>query len=667
MAKPFSTNGSPNGTPSGSPGSTPGEPEITLNEDQFLRLEEIVHNEMSSRSDLMRLMFDDRRNIYKECGYPEDDAFITAHDYQKLYEREPIPARVIELFPKETWQVTPSVFEVEDGDDPTEFEEAWDNLSRSLRTGSVGLDGKPLREGGEGPKKRASWYQDEEGSPLWEYLIRADVLSGIGRYGVILLGLDDGKSLEEPASYRKNQRIRYLRIFPEAMAEVAELEGDETSPRFCHPKSYTLTFVDPRHGQATSGLSAFTKLVHWTRVIHIADMYHSSSPSEVFAIPRLQQVLNPCLGHRKVSCAAPEMFWKGAFVGISMESPPGIPSLRVDRSRVRAEAENWQNSLQRVLIATGLTVKTHSPQVVDPTPHLTHLIQAICIRLGCPQRIFMGSERGELASSQDDAAWNDRLKARQKTYVTPRVIVPFVDRLIQLGVLPEPKFVTADPDKVEEMLKEQKVSSGKAALAMTAREKVQQGFGSTKKGEDGGSKETPTRNVSYRTDGTRTVQVRRVYVWNEEDQVEEEKEVEVIGTTIKTEAGYSVFWPDISSQNDSEKATVAGQMVAAITDMVAKDGFSVISEKDFWTRVMKFSEEEAQAIIDGAVEQVESDLQLQQDRIEEGLVPDPLAKEKMMADAAKEVGQDGKGGGPGDGAGFPANNSMTDDSSEGVK
>ena len=608
-------------------------PEITLNDDQFLRLQEIVANEMSSRSAWLEQLMDPRRDIYKEAGYPDAHSFIEADEYQKLFDREPIPARVVELFPRETFQVQPSVYEVEDGDEPTPFEEAWDNLSRSLRAGAVGLDGKmPSSKKGRKKDDRVSWYQDEASSPIWEYLIRADVLSGIGRYGVILLGLADGGKLDQPATFKKDQKLVYLRVFPESLARITTVEQDETSPRFCHPTSYELTFTDPKQGQVTLGMSAITKNVHWTRVIHVADMHHSASSSEVFAIPRLQQVLNPCLGHQKVSCASPEMFWKGAFVGISLESPPGAP-VRADRSRIRAEAENWQNSLQRVLVTTGLTVKSHAPIVSDPNPHLEPLIESICIKLGCPVRIFKGSERGELASSQDDAAWNDRIKGRQIGYVTPRVIVPFVDRLIQLGVLPEPEYVTNDEEiaAIETQQEEMDLASGKAAIRQEARGRVEE---VAKKGPP-----KPTTNVY------RTTRYRRVMVVNVETGEPEEKEVPVQGTTIKTEAGYSVWWPDLTSQNDLERADVAGKLVTAITEMVAKDGFSVMSEKDFWTKVMKYTDEEAQAIVDGAVEQVESDLQVEQQRIEEGLVPDPLAKEKLMLDAEKEGG-DGGGGPP---------------------
>jgi len=58
--------------------------------------------------------------------------------------------------------------------------------------------------------------------------------------------------------------------------------------------------------------------------------------------------------------------------------------------------------------------------------------------IGVPLRILVGSERGELSSTQDQGTWNGRLQGRQEDYITPRIVVPFVNRLIELGVLPVP-------------------------------------------------------------------------------------------------------------------------------------------------------------------------------------------------------------------------------------
>jgi len=52
--------------------------------------------------------------------------------------------------------------------------------------------------------------------------------------------------------------------------------------------------------------------------------------------------------------------------------------------------------------------------------------------------MLMGSERGELASSQDSKSWGKRIQSRRDIHVTPNIIIPFFNRLINLRVLPKP-------------------------------------------------------------------------------------------------------------------------------------------------------------------------------------------------------------------------------------
>ncbi len=91
------------------------------------------------------------------------------------------------------------------------------------------------------------------------------------------------------------------------------------------------------------------------------------------------------------------------------------------------------------MVNTGASAKLLAGQVSDPTAQIAVQREAICLKKGIPVRIFLGSERGELASSQDKDTWNGRLHGRQVGYLTPKVIIPLIDRLIQAGVLPKPK------------------------------------------------------------------------------------------------------------------------------------------------------------------------------------------------------------------------------------
>jgi len=165
----------------------------------------------------------------------------------------------------------------------------------------------------------------------------------------------------------------------------------------------------------------------------------------------------------KLLLSSPEMYWKGAFAGIALKTQSQAAEIPVDKAAVRQMMWKYENDLQRWIALQNMDATSLPTQVVDPSPQIDKMIETICIKMGMPVRIFKGSERGELASNQDDKAWNDRLSERQDNYITPRIVIPFVDRLIYLGVLSEP----ADGYKVEWPDLTSKSDQEKAQAALT--------------------------------------------------------------------------------------------------------------------------------------------------------------------------------------------------------
>lgn len=619
----------------GANGNFPGRQMLSklLNNEQFGRLEEVVNNALMARTEFFKNFGDRRRDIDSECGYPAISSF-QGEQYFDLYDREPIARRVVELMPKECWQATPSVYEDDDPENITPFEEAWDMLDENLHAGA------------------ASHYKPEEGSIIWEYLCRLDEQSGIGSFGVLLLGINDGKTLEQPIDgimsptinsraqgvvykieggklivnqktgeseawsnendYIKEQRehlttnapqgpsrlppkktsskqqgtkfaqkrggnskpalqpdgsskditgtsspsdvtkdiygkapgqtisslnpydaqnggplpaqhsmdtyggalpknqlqsigidtepnqakgqddigpagssllgtdrqympimftppmkgdtankqgdgeggqerkLIFLRVIPEHMVQVVQYEADIRNPRFGQPIMYLVTLNDPRQPHTGIGLPLATVRIHWTRLIHAADNLTSS---EIFGTPRMRPVLNPILDIKKVRGAGAEGYWQSCFTALSFETHPQLGGdVAIDTNAMKDDIENFFNGLQRYLTGVGGGWKTLAPSVVDPTPHIDKSIESICIQLGVPLRVFKGAERGELASTQDDDDWNNRVKGRRSNYITPRVIVPFVDRMIDIGILPLPeegyKIEWPDPESI---------------------------------------------------------------------------------------------------------------------------------------------------------------------------------------------------------------------------
>lgn len=376
------------------------------------RLEQMTANVLTERSNLINKMFDPRRDLDDECGYPKE---VTIEQYRHLYDREGIAERVVSIFPSESWSVDPSVYETEKTD-LTEFEETWNHLLKEFN--------------------------------IWHYLERIDELSGIGQFGILLFGLSDGKELREPVdgidvhgnkTENNEYELLFLRCFDHSLVTVSSWEEDPSSKRFGSPNLYSVKFSDPRN-QMELGSGAGNPnvqkeyLVHWTRVLHVTD---NRKTSEVFGSPRMRSVYNRLYDLRKLLGGSAEMFWKGAFPGLAFEVNPDLQDADIDVDTIKDEFFKYANTLQRYLAVTGVTTKSLAPQVANPGEHIMSQLKALTITLGVPLRVFLGSEAAHLASSQDQETWNKRIQKRQNKYLTPMLIRPFVQQLQLYGILPD--------------------------------------------------------------------------------------------------------------------------------------------------------------------------------------------------------------------------------------
>ena len=371
----------------------------------------LVANAHLLRSELLTKLLNPGKDINFECGYPDS---IVVTDYKRLYARNGVAKRVVRILPEETWALPPNVYETEEAN-KTEFEKVWDILQEEKR--------------------------------LFHYLQRIDVLSGIGEFGVLLLGVDDGKELSGAVEGinevtgekigKSEHKLIYLKPFDQTSVKVKTKESNTSSPRYGFPTTYSVDF----EGTETAN-TRLSKIVHWTRILHVAD---NRETSEIYGIPRMEAVYNRLLDIRKILGGSGEMFWKGGFPGLSFETQPDVEDL--DTDSIKDQMELYMAGMQRYLAMEGITVKSLSPQVSSPKDHVEINMRNIAISLGIPYRIFLGTEEAKLASAQDVTTWNKRLSQRQENYVSPCVIRPFVDRLIGFGVLPEVKEYTVDwPD-----------------------------------------------------------------------------------------------------------------------------------------------------------------------------------------------------------------------------
>ena len=368
-----------------------------------------IENEYTSRRQFLEQLLNPGKDINYECGYP---ASVSIQDYHAMFEREGLATRVVSVLPEESWAVSPEIYENEDPS-MTAFEEDMDFLIREKR--------------------------------LFHYMERIDIISGIGRYGILVLGINDGKKLSEPAdgidlktgeitgAGKKRRELLYMKPLDESVVTITKKETDATSPRFGFPVTYSIQLEDYGMGSVSTKLD-----VHWTRVIHLADNRQSS---EFLGTPRMLPVYNRLLDIRKIMAGSGEMFWKGGYPGLAFKLDPNISAANatIDKVSLKEEMEKYAAGMQRWLALEGVTVENLPSHVADPAGHVKVQVQYVAITLGIPTRILLGSEEARLASNQDTRTWNKRIAKRQQQYLSLLVLRPMVDRLIALGVVTAPK------------------------------------------------------------------------------------------------------------------------------------------------------------------------------------------------------------------------------------
>lgn len=355
------------------------------------------------------ISFHGARDLYELLGY---DRELSTQQYREMYARGGIAKRVVEALPNATWRGDMWIEEDEDPETSTPLEQTWDDLDTRLKIKAT--------------------------------LRRADILTGLSTYAVLLIGAPGRLSDELPKG--KPESLLYLQPYlggggpgyhrtrmtvDYSDATVLEYDANAKSPRFGQPLTYQLRRIDV----ASPDLQV---PVHWSRVIHLAE---GALEDEVFGIPTLESVFNLLTDLEKVTGGGAEAFWLRASQGlhINIDKDLALPDAKNQIEDLKEQAEKYQHQLTRWIRTRGVEVTPLGSDVANFSNPADAILTQIAGSKGIPKRILTGSEMGELASSQDRDNWADQVSGRQLGYVGPYIVRPLVDRLIKYGYLPPPK------------------------------------------------------------------------------------------------------------------------------------------------------------------------------------------------------------------------------------
>lgn len=356
--------------------------------------------------------FGGERDVYAQLGYRNTIQF---NDYAQLHRRDGIAKRVINLPPQDTWKRPPTV--TDEGGTDSPFSVAFANLAKKNR--------------------------------IWHYFMRADRVARIGQYGALLMGIKGG-NLESPVARSQVVGIDgllYLKPLSEANAEIHKLNENVNSDRYGLPEFYNVQISTP---EAPSTQKTTATKVHWSRIIHIAE---NLDEDDIYGKPALMDIFNNLDDMLKVVGGSSEAIWKLVYKGFVVSAKDGytLPTDEDEKADMEDLIDEYVHGFRRWLALNGFEMNELGGQVIDPTGMFKILVSIIAAATDIPQRRLIGSERGELASSQDETNWNSTIAGRRLDFAEPIILRPFIDRMIFAGILPEPQgeYVVTWPDAFE--------------------------------------------------------------------------------------------------------------------------------------------------------------------------------------------------------------------------
>lgn len=358
-----------------------------------------VYSELTNRANLAAklgtMTYDGNRDLYQVLGYPTQLTY-NGHYFPK-YIRQDIAKAVIDRPVRAAWRGGLTIKQKDSKGKESAIEKAWNELELKHKLHTI--------------------------------FMRVDKLTGIGRYGVLLLGLNDVKKIEDwalPVAGRSN-KLEFIKPLGESSAKISTYEVNVNSSRYGKPVLYNITVTEE------SGAS-FTTPVHYTRIVHITE---DLLESEVMGTPCLESVFNRLCDLEKIIGGDAEMFWRGARPGFQGKIDKDFTITPDSEKDLQDQFDEYENKLRRFLLMEGVDVKEFKQQIADPSKNVDVQISMISAVKGIPKRILMGSERGELSSASDKEEWNLWVQSRREEHMEPDIVRPLVDKFIEYGILPK--------------------------------------------------------------------------------------------------------------------------------------------------------------------------------------------------------------------------------------
>lgn len=242
-------------------------------------------------------------------------------------------------------------------------------------------------------------------------------------YSMMLIGFDDGRSLDKPVKPRAKP-IFYQGIDKTWVQEIIYKKNQDGD--------YTLPIKIEAYMMQTDFIASET--IHPDRILHFENPGIDMLQTGISA-------LLPCYDDltviKHVTWGAGQTMWRSGNQMVSVIGPPRASPEQLDSIDNAMTDINAQSAMT---FPYGTVFEAHSPSGLNPAPYARIPLDNIAAATRIPLSILIGAQQGALASSLTD----QRDYASTLTAIQSNVLTPLLNRLFwtlqKAGELPYKKF-----------------------------------------------------------------------------------------------------------------------------------------------------------------------------------------------------------------------------------
>ena len=363
-----------------------------------------------------------------DFGYKDDLDF---HDLYRLYKRNGVAKALVNRTAAKTWETLPALTLDPDNPEETPVDEEILQKFSKIR--------------------------------FWQKLMETDRRSLVGEYSGVIFQLADNQPFDQPVERVPDGISGLVNLIPawEGQLQISQWNQDATSSRYGEPEvmTYTESSVDSSQGKTRSFQ------------VHADRVYIWSQDRTTFNDSGLEPVYDALTDMVKIRGSSGEGFWKNAKSQPVLQADKEVDftmlakMLGTDLEGLPEALDNvvadWNKGFDQSLILQGMEAKTLGVSLpTNPDQFYSIAAREVVAAWGIPEKILFGSQTGERASTEDQAAWNRHNMSRRHNYVVPNVM-DIIQRLQQFGVLPEANW-QLDWDDLTGASDDQRVSKAKS-------------------------------------------------------------------------------------------------------------------------------------------------------------------------------------------------------------